>query len=97
MTGEILKDIVSTLDQHNLFDREDRKKPFLLVDGHGLWLSEPFVQYITNIAHKWCCCFGVPYGTKLWQVGDIPQQNRSYKISVSKNKDIIVEGRLTKQ
>ena len=44
MTGEILRDIVSTLDQHDdLFDRKDGKKPFLLVDGHGSRLSEPFV------------------------------------------------------
>lgn len=63
MTGPILKDIVHTLDTYNIFDRTEGKLPFFLIDGHNSRLSEPFVNYVNDIDHKWIVCFGVPYGT----------------------------------
>ena len=95
MTGEILKEVVETLDTYNLFDRTGGKRPFFLLDGHNSRLSETFVQYISDIEHEWCVCFGVPYGTSLWQVGDSKQQNGSYKMGMTKYKDIIVKRKLT--
>ena len=65
MTGEILKDVVHTLDTYQLFDRSNGKKPFFLLDGHGSRLSEPFVKYVLDIEHEWMICLGVPYGTSL--------------------------------
>ena len=60
MTGEILKDVVHTLDTYQLFNRSNGKKPFFLLDGHNSRLSEPFVKYVLDIKHEWMICFGVP-------------------------------------
>lgn len=95
MTGEILHDVVQTLDTYRLFDQSNNKKSVFLLDGHNSRLSAPFVNYVLDIAHKWSIIFGVPYGTSLGQVGDSKQRNGSYKISLSKYKDIIVRKKLT--
>ena len=61
--------------------------------SHLLTMSE---TYVRDIKHEWMICFGVPYGTNLWQVGDSKQQNGSYKMSMTKHKDEIVKRKLTK-
>ena len=53
------------------------------------------MKYVLDIEHEWMICFGVPYGTSLWQVGDSKQQNGSYKMGLSKYKDLIVKRKLT--
>ena len=97
MTSEILRDIVNTLDIHNLFDCTNSKKPFFLLDSHNPRLSEPFVTCIRDTEHEWCVCFGVPYATNLWQVGDSAEQNGSYKMGITKYKDEIVKKKLTEK
>lgn len=66
-----------------------------LFDSHNSQLSEPLMNYIRDVEHEWFICFGMPYGTSLWQVGDSKQQTESYKIGVTKYKEKIVQNKLT--
>ena len=96
ITGEILKDILLTLDHHKVFDtyRENGATPFLLVDGHQSRFSLPFLEYITHPDHPWKVSIGVPYGTAIWQVGDSYQQNGRFKIILNTLKKKLMEYRL---
>ena len=90
ITAEILKDILETLDHLEVFRRDERMKPFLLVDGHHSRLELPFLQYICNPLHLWAVCIGVPYCTDLWQVGDAPEQNGAHnQASVVEKRNIM--------
>jgi hypothetical protein len=60
--------------------------PFLLLDGHHSRMMRPFLEYVNNPAHKWMCCFGVPYATHVWQVANASSLNSSYKIELAKEK-----------
>jgi hypothetical protein len=66
-----------------LFKHSNGIDPFLLIDGHGSLFEEPYVNYIHG-DRAWTVCIVVPYGTSLWQVGDIKQQSGQYK---DKSKD----------
>ena len=46
----------------------------------------PFLKYINDPSHKWHCCFGVPYATHIWQVGDASSINGSFKMNLTKAK-----------
>ena len=94
ITSEILRDCLATLDHHEIFDRKDSKKPFLLLDGHGSRFELAFLEYVTNKAHPWMVCQGVPYGTSLWQVADSSEQNGSFKSALSHIKMQILKKRL---
>ena len=95
ITSDILVDTLATLDHHNIFDRScDGRKPFLLLDGHGIRFELPFLQYVTNPDHPWMVCQGVPYGTSLWQVADSSEQNGAFKMALSKAKSEILKQRL---
>ena len=97
ITGDILVDIVSTLDTLSVFDRSEGRKPFLLLDGHGSRFALNFVQYVTDPLHEWAVCIGVPYGTSLWQVGDSSEQNGSYKIELARAKNELIKKKSKKQ
>ena len=96
ITGDILKDILLTLDHLKVFDkyRDDGATPFLMVDGHQSRFSLPFLEYITNPQHPWKVSIGVPYGTALWQVGDSYQQNGRFKIILNTLKKKLMEYRM---
>ena len=81
ITSAILVDILSTLDHIGVFDRSNGKVPFLLLDSHGSRLRLDFLRYINDPKHLWVVCFGVPYGTGLWQVGDSSQQNGAHNMA----------------
>ena len=87
--ADILVDILRHLDQLELFKhtRQQGRKPFLLVDGHQSRMDLKFINYLRNELHPWKCCFGVPYGTHLWQTADSEQQNGCYKITETKGKE----------
>jgi len=51
MPSIILKDILETLGDLNIFPRVDRLKPIFLVDGHGSRLELPFLDYVNNPEH----------------------------------------------
>ena len=94
ITSQILSDALAHLDSYNLFCRDNGKSPFLLLDGHNSRFELPFLEYITNDAHKWTVCIGVPYGTAIWQVADSKEQNGSYKIALSRAKKELVDSKL---
>ena len=102
ITSEILTDILRTLDAIEVFDRSTGITPVVLMDGHGSRLGLPFLNYVNDPTHPWCVDIGVPYGTSLWQVGDSPEQNGSYKMALARIKKKLIEwkqrkmiGRLT--
>ena len=64
-----------------VFNRQEGATPFILIDGYRSRLEMGFLEYICNPAHEWAVVIGVPYGTALWQVGDIPEQNGSYNMA----------------
>ena len=94
ITSEILADSLAHLDSFDLFDRENGKSPFLLLDGHNSRFQLPFLEYILNDAHRWTVCIGVPYGTAIWQVADSKEQNGSYKIALARAKKELVDSKL---
>jgi hypothetical protein len=49
-------------------------------------MSLPFLQYVKNESHNWFCCFGIPYATYIWQVGDASALNGEFKIHLTKAK-----------
>ena len=91
ITAEILKDILQTFDEYDLFPWVNGLCPFLLLDGHGSRFELPFLLYINDPAHEWVVTIGVPYGTALWQVGDLLEQNGSFNIASTKEKRKIIE------
>ena len=95
MTATILRNIVETLDEFEIFNRSTGRLPCLIVDGHGSRFELPFVDYVNgNVNGKeWVVCIGVPYGTSYWQVGDSSEQNGSYKIALVKAKEYIMNQR----
>ena len=51
----------------------------------------PFLSYINKPKDHWVVCFGLPYGTALWQVGDSKEQNGSFNIALNSAKDEVLE------
>jgi hypothetical protein len=100
MTGQILIDVLKHMDALNLFtdDRQNNNKrrvPFLLVDGHDSRFNTSFLHYINNESTQWMVCIGVPYGTSYWQVGDSNEQNGSYKMGLTREKQEMINKRIT--
>ena len=88
ITGDILVKILTYFDSINLFPRlPGGPTPFLVVDGHQSRLDPDFIEYINDKRHRWVVCFGVPYATTLWQVGDASEQNGYFKIEWYREKD----------
>ena len=80
ITGDILINILSYFDSINLFPRHPGGPiPMVAVDCHQRCLDPGFVKYINESHHKWKVCFGVPYATIIWQVGDASEQNGKFK------------------
>lgn len=69
MISIIIKDILRTLDELEVFPRVNGLEPFLLVDGRGLRLETAFLEYKNDPDHEWLVCISIPYGTDLWRVG----------------------------
>ena len=46
------------------------------------------MNYIFDDAHKWFVCIGVPYATHYWQVADSSKLNGTYKIYLTKGKEL---------
>ena len=51
ITSDILRDALKTLDHYKIFNRSDKMKPFLLLDGHGSRFELPFMEYVVNTNH----------------------------------------------
>lgn len=91
ISSAILADMLNHLDTHAQFDRSNGQTPFLLLDGHQSRLDVPFLKYIHTGNHKWTVCFGVPYGTHIWQVADSEQLNGLFKLLLTKLKRFFFE------
>jgi hypothetical protein len=72
ITSQLFTSMLAKMDEHSLFDRSAGINPFLLCDGHGSRLEEPFLEYTLESDMPWTCCIGVSCGTSVWQVGDSP-------------------------
>ena len=95
ITGEILVQILSYFDSIELFPRlPGGPIPMLVIDGHQSRLDPMFIHYINNPQHKWKVCFGVPYATVLWQVGDASEQNGKFKTEWYKVKDVMMKWKI---
>jgi hypothetical protein len=86
ITIQLLTNMLQTMDKLCLFDRSDGTNPCLLCDGHGSQFKEPFLTYTLESSTPWGFCIGVPYGTSLWQVGDIEEQNGTFNVECKKSK-----------
>ena len=51
----------------------------MLIDGHSSRLDPKLLTYINNCNHQWKVCLSVPYATYLWYVGNIKEQNGTFK------------------
>ena len=58
--------------------------PFILLDGHDSRLHFPFLGYINHPEHIWKVYLGLPIGTALWKVGNLPEHNGSWKMAKTK-------------
>ncbi len=85
ITSTMLADRLALLDKLRLYNRSIAH-PFLLHNGHHSRMSLPFLQYVNDENHKWFCCFGIPYATHVWQVGDASALNGAFKIHLTKAK-----------
>jgi hypothetical protein len=83
---QMLANMLKKIDNYEIFDQSTGFKLFVLLDGHHIRMGLPFLDYINNPGHEWCCCFGVPYGTRLWQVADSEQMNGSFSMAFAKAK-----------
>jgi hypothetical protein len=81
INGDILVDILRTLDELDVFPRvPGGPVPFLIIDGHESRLAPTFLKYINDQGHVWKVCLGIPYATSFWQVGDSKEQNGTFKV-----------------
>ena len=87
ITGEMLAGLLKYLDELDIFPREEGPDPFIVLEGHNSRLSLPFLEYIMDPKHKWTVCVGIPYATDLWQFGDAPEVNGSFKQRLTKAKE----------
>jgi hypothetical protein len=85
ITSQLLADMLKLIDQCCIYDRSIAT-PVLLLDGHNSRMMLPFLRYINDERHKWCCCIGVPYATHIWQVGDASALNGSFKMELYRAK-----------
>ena len=85
ISSDLLMQMLKRMDALSLFRRlPGGPLPFILLDGHGSRLNLPFLEYINYPDHIWKVCFGLPNGTAIWQVGDLPEQNGSWKMATKK-------------
>jgi hypothetical protein len=80
INSQLLTNMLCKMDDLELFTRSDGVNPFLLCDGNDNRFEDPFLEYTLEGKRPWTCCIGVPYGTCMWQVGDITEQNGTSKI-----------------
>ncbi len=83
--------MLKTLDQLKVIPRNANVKPFILLDDHQSRLELPFLTYINDPEDHWIACIGVPYGTILRQVGESKEQNGSFNMAMTTEKQKLLE------
>lgn len=95
MTSEILATALDKLDELEVFPRTSGG-PILcvLLDAHDTHLQ---VEYLERVNRRiidddpaWMSSIGLPNGTAVWQLGDSSEQNGSYKMAMTKEKDALI-------
>jgi len=98
ITGDILVQILTYFDEIDLFPRVPGGPiPVLIVDGHQSRLDPAFIEYINDKGHQWMVCFGVPYATTIWQVGDASELNGKFKIEWYREKGFLLVWKYTRR
>ena len=98
ITGEILVSIVTYFDYIELFPRiPGGPIPLLILDGHQSRLHPAFIKYINDEDHLWKVCFGVPYATTIWQVGDASELNGKFKTEWYREKQNLLSWKYERQ
>ena len=91
ITSKILRKALETLDNLGIYQRsEGGPTPMIILDGHDSRLQVPFLEYVNKKKDGksiWRACIGLPNATAKWQVGDSNEQNGSYKMAMTKEKD----------
>jgi hypothetical protein len=94
MTSEILAKVLDYLDGLGVYPRtEGGLIPFCLFDAHDSRLQVPFLEKVNQKIFGrpvWKVCIGLPNGTSKWQVGDSKEQNGSWKMAMTREKDKLV-------
>ena len=92
ISSDLLMQMLKRMDTLALFPRlPGGPLPFIFLDGHGSRHNLPFLEYINHPDHIWKVCFGIPNGTALWQVGDSPEKNGSWKMATTKYNSELVK------
>ena len=95
ISAQILVRIFSVLDELQVYPRRDTcdentsppPEPCVVVDDHQSRLDTSLLLYINDEGHKWNFALGVPYLTDVWQVGDSPEMNGSFKTEFYRAKE----------
>ena len=95
ISSEILTESLKYLDQLNVFERRQYgPTPFVLLDGHGIRLQLPFLEYINYTTpyeqSKLIFTLRTPNTTYVWQVGDRCNHNGFWKMATTVEKDALL-------
>ena len=66
----------------------------MLVDGHDSLFHIDVLEYINSEYYKWTVCIGVPCGNAYCQVGDIKEQNGTFKIVVTREEQYMIDRKI---
>ena len=77
ITADIIVAVLTVLDELDVFPRDSRITPFMLIDRNLSRLEPEFLTYTNNCNHQWKACLGVPYATSLRQVGNSKEKKRN--------------------
>ncbi len=79
------------IDNKQVYDRSTGLSLFLILNGHCSRFELEFFEYVNCKETKWSINIGLPYGTSYWQVGDSSEQNRCFKMVLTKAKRALVK------
>ena len=94
VTSPILVQALTHIDKYAPLHRTPTSNRFLLVDGHDTRFQQDFLDYVNNDVSRWFCCIGLPYNTKLWQVGDAEQINGKFSAEITRTKRELIKTKI---
>lgn len=95
MASDILRRIHKRLDELDVFTWiPNGPTPMVLYDGHDSRLQVKFLSCINQPnqfgSPMWKAYIGLPNGTSKWQVRDSTEQNGTWKMAMTRRKDMLV-------
>jgi hypothetical protein len=92
ITSQLLADMLA--HKLKIWEQTDNSPtPFLLLDGYHSHMELPFLDYIHKKEHQWAVCIGVLYSTHIWQVANASKCNGSFKMCVTRTKQVMFDAR----